>query len=303
MKLTSVSSQTASSIALGCMRLSSLAPSEVGRIIEEALENGINFFDHADIYGGGQSESLFGEYLSARPELRSKILIQDKCGICSGYYDASAEHILSSVDASLKRLHTDYLDVLLLHRPDALMEPEEVASAFEALHRAGKVRFFGVSNMNAGQLALLDAAMPGRLVVNQLQLGIAHCNLIAEGINVNTDADQAVERTGQVLDYCRLKGIQVQAWSPLQFGMFSGPFLTSPLYQPLNARIQSLADQYAVQPEAIAIAWILRHPAHIQVICGSMNPARLRSLCRAEAVHLPRPEWYELYKLAGNPLP
>ena len=299
----SIGGLAASPIALGCMRLSGLDIVQAERVILTAVENGIDFFDHADIYGGGKSEELFGEVLRRNPGLREKMVIQDKCGICKGYYDMSEEHILEAVDGSLKRLGLEQIDALLLHRPDALMEPEEVASAFAKLEKAGKVRVFGVSNMNAAQMELLSREMPGKLLINQLQFGPAFTGLVDEGINVNTGYDQAIVRTGAVLDYCRLNGITIQAWSPLQYGCFEGPFMLCEKYDKLNALIHELALQYCVADEAIAFAWILRHPAKIQAILGSMNPDRIRAAAQAMSVTITRPEWYRMYAAAGNPIP
>ncbi len=293
----------ASRIALGCMRMASLTEGEAERVVLTAVENGITFFDHADIYGGGKSEEIFSTVLKKHPELREKITLQSKCGICRGYYDASREHILASADGILKRLDVPCLDILLLHRPDALLEAEEVAEAFEILHRSGKVRYFGVSNQNAAQLALLERAMPGRILINQLQFGLAHTGLVDVGINVNIHSDHAVARDGMTLDYCRLHGISIQAWSPFQYGMFEGVFLNSDRYDKLNAEIRRVAEQYGVTDSAIAVAWILRHPAGIQTIIGSMNPARIAQIAAADEVELTRKEWYDLYLAAGNPLP
>jgi len=293
----------ASSIALGCMRLTRLDIAEAEKLLLTAVEKGINFFDHADIYAGGRAETLFGQLLRRNPGLREKIIIQTKCGICPGYYDSSEEHILEAVDGSLSRLGLDSVDVLLIHRPDALMEPEEMASAFEKLEKAGKVRAFGVSNMNSTQMQLLDRAMPGKMIINQLQFGVAHSGLVDEGIAVNTDLDQAIVRTDGVLDYCRLNGVTVQAWSPMQYGMFKGPFMQCEDYAELNAYMEELAQQYNVSAEAIALAWILRHPAKIQAIIGTANIDRVCRSAEAMNITLTRPEWYKMYKLAGNVIP
>ena len=293
----------ASAIGLGVMRIADLDIARAEAVVCAAVDNGITFIDHADIYGGGRSESLFGEVLRRNPGLRERITLQDKCGICKGYYDASCAHILEAVDGSLKRLGVDYVDALLLHRPDALMEPEEVAEAFNRLQQAGKVRFFGVSNENAAQIELLNRYMPGKILINQLQFGLAHTILVDEGVNVNIHSSHAGVRSGGVLDYCRLMGITIQAWSPFQYGMFKGPFLGSDKYPELNAAVRELADQYDVTPEAIAIAWILRHPAGIQALVGSMNPQRIKAIAAAGDMQLTRQEWYRLYLAAGNPLP
>lgn len=293
----------ASPIALGCMRMAALDESSADKVVHTALENGIDFFDHADIYGGGRSEELFGQVLKNNPGLREKIVLQSKCGICKGFYDASKEHILEAADGILKRLGVEYLDTLLLHRPDALMEPEEVAEAFETLHRTGKVRYFGVSNENAGQIELLQQAVPQKLIINQLQFSMAHTGLVDEGINVNVHSDHAVMRDGSVLNYCRLHGISVQAWSPFQYGMFEGVFMGSDKYPKLNEEIRKTAEAHGVTDSAIAVAWILRHPAKIQTIIGSMNPERIADIAKAADVKLSRQEWYGLYLAAGNPLP
>lgn len=294
---------SASPVALGCMRMSGLDIAQAERVVMTAVENGIDFFDHADIYGGGKSEELFGEVLRRNPGLRDRIVVQDKCGICKGYYDMSEEHILEAVDGALKRLGLEQIDTLLLHRPDALMEPEEVASAFEKLEKAGKVKVFGVSNMNAVQIELLNREMPGKIQINQLQFGPAFTGLVDEGINVNTGNAQAIVRTGGVLDYCRLNGITIQPWSPLQYGCFQGPFMLCEQYDQLNAVMHELALAYGVAYETIAFAWILRHPAKMQPILGSMNPERIAAAAKAMEIRLTRPEWYRMYAAAGNPIP
>lgn len=292
-----------SAIALGCMRMAALDYTAADKVVHVALENGIDFFDHADIYGGGASEEIFGRVLKNNPGMRDKIVLQSKCGICDGYYDASREHILEAADGILKRLGVDHLDSLLLHRPDALMEPEEVAEAFETLHRAGKVRYFGVSNENAGQLALLERAMPGRIIINQLQFSMAHTGMVDAGMNVNIHSDHAVVRDGAVLDYCRLHDITIQAWSPFQYGYFDGVFLDNDKFPKVNAKINEIASRYGVSNSAIAAAWILRHPANMQVILGSMNPERIGQICKGADIKLTRQEWYEIYLAAGNILP
>ena len=292
-----------SPIGLGCMRMATISDAEAEKVIFSAMESGINFFDHADIYGNGESEEIFGRVLKAHPGLRDQIVLQSKCGICRGYYDASKAHILAAADGILRRLGVDHLDSLLLHRPDALMEPEEVAAAFEELHWSGKVRYFGVSNENAAQLALLEQAFPGRIRINQLQFGLAHTGLVDAGINVNIHSDHAIVRDGMTLDYCRLHGITIQAWSPFQYGMFEGVFLENEKYAALNREIIETAESRGVSAAAIAIAWILRHPAGIQTIIGSMNPRHITEIARAQEIVLTRQEWYRLYLAAGNPLP
>jgi|UniRef100_A0A7V3RDB8 predicted oxidoreductase len=304
MKMIDIGSEIeASEIALGCMRIADLSVKDVSKLISVALEEKINFFDHADIYGGGKSEEVFGKALSAMPGIREKIFIQTKCGIRNGYYDFSKEHILEAVDGSLKRLKTDYIDVLLLHRPDALVEPEEVAEAFSALHASGKVRNFGVSNQNPMQIELLSQYLNQRLIVNQLQLSLTNTGMIDVGLNVNMKIDPSIDRDGSVLDYCRLNNITIQAWSPFQYGFFEGVFLDNPKFKKLNEKMDEIAKSYDVPKTAIPIAWILRHPAKIQPIIGTTNVIHLKDICKASNADLSRQEWYELYRAAGNELP
>lgn len=290
-------------IGLGCMRITGLGTEqEVRELIDVAMDQGINFFDHADIYANGEAERIFGEAFD--PTLREKVIIQTKCAIRPGIcYDFSRKHILESVESSLKRLKTDYIDLLLLHRPDTLMEPEEVAEAFDTLERQGKVRYFGVSNQNSAQIELLNHYCGNKIIVNQLQLSIAHCDIIDSGFNVNIHNDAGVNRDGGILEYCRLKGITIQAWSPFQYGMFEGVFLGSDKFPKLNRLIDELAEKYHVTNNAIAIAWILRHPAKIQTIVGSTNKQRIRDIAQASDVVLTREEWYSLYMAADKQLP
>ena len=237
------------------------------------------------------------------PAVRETLILQSKVGIREGMYDFSKEHILSAVDGCLARLKTDYLDVLLLHRPDALVEPEEVAQAFDVLEAAGKVRYFGVSNQKPMQIALLQKYVRQPLHANQLQLSIAHANMISNGIHVNTEEDAALDRDGSVLDYCRLHDITIQPWSPFQHGFFSGVFVNNPDFPELNACLDQLARQYEVSGTSIALAWLLRHPAKMQPIVGTMNPARLKECVQAAEIHLSREEWYSIYRAAGHTLP
>jgi predicted oxidoreductase len=296
----------ASKIALGCWRISKLAEAEATRLLQTALDEGINLFDHADIYGGGQSEALFAK--AAAGIKRESIILQTKCGIRNPgtpqvYYDFSREHILEAVEGSLKRLHTDYIDILLLHRPDTLMEPEEIAEAFTILHRSGKVRAFGVSNCKTMQVELLKKFVPQKLIANQLQFGPAHTGMVDTGFFVNTNEKQGVERDGSILEYCRLKDITIQAWSPFFYGYFEGVFLASDQYAALNQKLSELARKYGVSESAVTIAWILRHPAKIQAIVGTTSAERLKSICAAASITLTRAEWYEIYAAAGNHLP
>ncbi|WP_426656819.1 aldo/keto reductase [Fervidobacterium islandicum] len=267
----------------------------------------MDFFDHADIYGGGRSEEVFAQALKNLKIPRDKVIIQTKCGIRSGFYDLSKEHIVSSVENALKRLDTDYIDVLLLHRPDTLMEPEEIAEAFSYVHSKGYVRYFGVSNFNSMQIELLSSAVQHKLLTNQLQLSLTNTGMIDSGIFTNTKFHQSINRDGNVLEYCRLKGITIQAWSPFQYGNeygnIQGTFIDNPLFPDLNLKLEYLAQKYSVSKEAIAIAWILRHPAKIQPIVGTTNPERLRKIAQATEVELTREEWYSLYIAAGNMIP
>lgn len=293
----------ASEIGLGCMRITELQDKkEVRNLIDTAMDQGIDFFDHADIYAKGYAEEVFGEVVDSA--MRQNMIIQSKCGIIPGKaYDFSKEHILESVDESLKRLRTDYLDILLLHRPDTLMEPEEVAEAFEILETTGKVRYFGVSNQNSMQIELLNKYCDNRIKINQLQFSIAHCDIVDSGLNVNVHNEAGANRDGSVLEYCRLKNITIQAWSPFQYGMFEGVFLNSEKFPELNRQIEELAEKYQVTNSAIAVAWILRHPAKIQTIVGTTNKNRLTDICKASEVNLTRKEWYALYMAAGKVLP
>lgn len=290
-------------IGLGCMRITELGSVKAVReLIDTAMDCGINFFDHANIYAKGEAERIFGEAVS--PSLRERMIIQSKCGIRPGIcYDFSKQHILESADTSLKRLKTDYIDLFLLHRPDTLMEPEEVAEAFDTLERQGKVRFFGVSNQNAAQIELLNHYCGNRIIVDQLQFSIAHCDIIDSGLNVNVHNDAGVVRDGGILEYCRLKRITIQAWSPFQYGMFEGVFVDSDKFPELNRLLRELADKYHVSRNAIAVAWILRHPARIQTIVGSTNRQRIAEISQASDVALTREEWYALYMAAGKQLP
>lgn len=292
-----------SEISLGCMRLAELSAKEASNLIQTALDEGVDFFDHADIYAGGKSEEVFARAVGMNPSVREKFILQSKCGIRSGFFDFSKEHILASVDGILKRLSTDYLDVLLLHRPDALVEPEEVAEAFNALQASGKVRHFGVSNQNPMQMELLSKYLNQKIVINQLQLSITNTGMIDAGLNVNMEIDPSVDRDGSVLDYCRLKDITIQAWSPFQYGFFEGVFLDNPKFPELNKKINEIAAAYKVPNTAVAVAWILRHPAKIQTIVGTTNAGRLKDICKASTFRLTRPEWYEIYRAAGNKLP
>lgn len=291
-------------IAAGCMRLTDLDESGAVNYIENVMAHGVNFFDHADIYSKGECEILFGKAFAQTDFKREDIFLQTKCGIVPGVmYDLSKEHIIASVDNALKRLNMEYLDALLLHRPDALVEPEEVARAFEELKASGKVKAFGVSNQNPYQMQLLQNALDMPLCVNQLQFGIMHSSMIQSGINVNMFNDSAINRDGGVLDYCRLNKITIQAWSPIQYGFFEGCFIDSDKFPELNRVMDEIASRYGVNKNTIAFAWILRHPAKIQPVTGTTNTDRLKDYLKAADIILTREEWYDIYRAAGNILP
>lgn len=268
----------ASNVVLGLMRIRDMSDEGIRALVGTARDVGINFFDHADVYGGDHGcERRFGDAVQFSASEREQVYLQSKVGIAKGYFDFSKEHILESVDESLKALRTSYLDVLLLHRPDTLMEPEEVAEAFDILHSAGKVRNFGVSNQTSGQTELLRRALRQSIIANQVQLSITHANLIAHGIAANMDGlAQSVDRDNGILDYARLNGITLQAWSPFQKGFFDGVFLDDrENYPELNDALDEIATSYGVTPTAVAVAWITRHPANMQVVLGTTNPQRV----------------------------
>lgn len=297
------------SVVLGLMRIAEKSDDEIRTLVATARDAGIDFFDHADIYGPRlhECEERFAQALQLSPAQREEITIQTKAGIVRDgpYFDFSYEHLVSSVEGSLRALRTDYIDVLLLHRPDALVEPQEVARAFDELHASGKVRAFGVSNHTPRQIELLKTAVRQPIVANQLQLSITHAPIIAQGVAANmARLDQSVTLDGGgILDYCRIHDITVQAWSPLQAGFFTGPFLGSPEYPELNQVIDRLAAHYDVPPLAIVIAWITRHPADIQVVLGTTTPQRVTDSARGAEIPLTRAEWYQLFRAAGYTVP
>jgi len=293
-----------SRIATGLYRASLCSTAEVHALLEAALEEGINFVDNADIYAKKTpSELLYGQVMDIAPRLRDKFIMQTKCGICRGWYDSSYEHIIESTEQSLRRMKLDSIDVLLLHRPDALVEPEEVAKAFDELRSSGKVKYFGVSNMNPGQIENLNRCLTEPLIVDQVELSIVHAPMIEAGINVNMMNALSPTRDMGLLDYAQCRGMGVQAWSILQIDLRSGTFLDNPKYPELNAVLEGLGEKYSVSKSAIATAWILRHPAKIQAISGTTNPQHLREVAKAADISLSRQEWYELYRAAGRTLP
>ncbi|RED56021.1 aldo/keto reductase [Cohnella lupini] len=290
-------------IAVGCMRINSLSSTQAERFVQTAMDEEANFFDHADIYGAGECESIFADAIHMNDDVREKIILQSKCGIRKGMFDFSKEHILESVDGILKRLRTDYLDILLLHRPDALVEPEEVAEAFDILESSGKVRHFGVSNQNPMQIQLLKKFVKQPIVANQLQLSITNATMVTNGFNVNMENESAVNRDGSILDFCRLNDITIQPWSPFQYGFFEGVFLGSDKYPALNKTIDQVAEKYGVSNTTIATAWLLRHPAGMQPVIGTMNIERLKDCIKAGDIQLTREEYYAILLAAGNVLP
>jgi len=291
-----------SSVILGLMRINQAK--DPVKVLTTAIDNEITFFDHADIYGGGDCETIFADTLAKTDAKREALFIQSKCGIVPGkMFDFSKEHIISSVEGSLKRLNTDYLDALLLHRPDTLFEPEEVAAAFDQLEKDGKVKYFGVSNQKPGQIELLKKYVSQPLVANQLQFGIMHTGMIDQGIHVNMTDGGSVDHDGEILEYSRLHDMTIQAWSPYQYGFFEGVFIDNDKFPELNEKLVVLADKYKTTPTGIASAWILRHPANIQVIAGTMTPHRIEEIAQASEIVLTREEWYDVYKAAGNILP
>lgn len=289
-------------VSLGAMRIGN-AEDPVS-VIETAIDQGITFFDHADIYGAGNSEKIFAKALKESKYDRSDVFLQSKVGIVPGkMYDFSKEHIIRSVEGILKRLDTDYLDSLLLHRPDTLMEPEEVAIAFNQLEQAGKVRYFGVSNFTPGQVELLKKSVEQELHANQLQFGLMHTGMIDQGLNANRTEAASIDHDGGVLEYSRLNEMTIQAWSPYQGKPGEGVFIGDENLVELNELLEKLADQYETTPTGLATAWILRHPANIQVIVGTMNTERIKQIAQASEIKMSREDWYALYMAAGNRLP
>ncbi|WP_285123885.1 aldo/keto reductase [Lactococcus petauri] len=303
MKKIQIADMQASQIILGCMRIIEPGKNPV-KVIETAYENGINFFDHADIYGAGQCETVFAEALAQTSIRREDIYLQSKCTIRPGVaFDFSKEHIIKSVEGSLQRLQTDYLDTMLLHRPDTLMEPEEVAEAFYELEKSGKVRYFGVSNQNPMQVELLKTAVKQPLLFNQLQFGLKHTEMVDAGLNVNIPNQASHMQDGSVLEYSRINKMTIQAWSPFQHGYFDGPFVGNDKFPELNKKLEEYAEKYNLTPSGIAIAWINRHPARMQTIIGTMTERRIEEVTNASDLVLSREEWYDLYMAAGNILP
>lgn len=293
------------SIAVGCMRLNALEPKELMEYVSRCMEMGLYFFDHADIYGNGECEERFACAVKEAGIRREDMILQSKCGIRpdKGTYDLSKQHILESVEGILKRLDTDYLDVLALHRPDTLVDPEEVASAFDLLQQSGKVRYFGVSNHRPAQIALLSRYIKQELIVNQLQFSLPCSNMIASELEANMLTEGSIDHDGGILGYCRLNDITIQAWSPFQYGFFEGVYLDNDKFPELNKVLSELSEAYHVPKSAIATSWILTHPAKIQMIAGTTNIDRLEDITKGINITLTKEEWYKLYKSAGHILP
>lgn len=291
-----------SAVSLGAMRIGNAK--DPVKVIETAIDNGITFFDHADIYGGGESEKIFAKALKESKYDRSDIFLQSKLGIVPGkMYNFSKEYIIESVEGILERLDTDYLDSLLLHRPDTLMEPLEVAEAFNQLETEGKVRYFGVSNFTPGQVELLKKSVEQELHANQLQFGLMHTGMIDQGINANRLENGSIDRDGGVLEYSRLNDMTIQAWSPYQGKPGSGVFIGDENLVELNELLEKLAKKYNTTSTGLAAAWILRHPANMQIIVGTMNIERIEQIAKASEINMSREDWYSLYMAAGNQLP
>ncbi|MER7244045.1 aldo/keto reductase [Kribbella sp. NPDC000426] len=295
-----------SRVVLGLMRIKNLSDAEIRELVGTARDAGVTMFDHADIYGGSHGcEQRYGDAQAVPASERDQVTIQSKVGIRSGFFDFSREHIVSSVEQSLTALRTDHLDILLLHRPDTLMEPDEVAAAFDELHSAGKVAAFGVSNHTPGQIELLARSVRQPLVANQLQFSIANAALVAQGLAANImGLDQSADRDLGLLDYSRLNNMTIQTWGSVQKPPPGGVFIGDrENYGPLNEALDDLAGKYGVSADAIAIAWIARHPADMQIVIGTTTPSRVKDAATGAAIRLTREEWYHLFTAAGHTLP
>ncbi|GEP25041.1 aldo/keto reductase [Lentilactobacillus diolivorans] len=305
----------ASQVALGIMRMGDLSTEDAAKALEAAVDAGINYIDSADIYQGGNSETKFKEALKASGISRDKLFIQSKGGIIldpkrshdglvfGARYDFSKQHLIDSVDGILERMGIDYLDSFLLHRPDPLMEEADIADAFDTLQREGKVRHFGVSNFNPQQVEMVQSWINQRLLINQLQFNVVHSGMIRGGLHVNMIDDASVDHDGGILEYARRKHMTIQAWSPFNYGLFAGMYINDPKYPELNKKLEELGTKYHASKNAIATAWILRHPAKVQVLLGTMNPEHIKDSAAGADINLTKQEWYDLYFSAGNDLP
>lgn len=289
-------------VILGCMRIDKA--NDPVAAIETAYDNGITFFDHADIYSKGECETVFAKALKQTSIKRDDIFLQTKGGIVPGkMFDFSKEHLTEAIEGSLQRLGVDYVDSFLLHRPDALVDPAEVAEVFDKMHKEGKVKYFGVSNQNPAQIELLKKYVKQPLIANQLQFGIMHTGMIDQGIHVNMKDDRSIDHDGGLIEYSRLNDMTIQAWSPYQYGFFEGVFIGNAKFPELNHTLDELAKKYDTTPTGLASAWILRHPANMQVIAGTMNVQRIKEIAQAASVQLSREDWYAIYLATGNDLP
>lgn len=312
MKKINIGGMRVSNVALGIMRMNALSDKDAATAIEAAFDIGINYIDSADIYGHGESSKKFREGLKLSSVNREDLYIQSKGGIensnsgdipYGNRYNFSKEHIIGAVDGELQCLGVDYLDAFLLHRPDPLMEPAQIAEAFDELQAAGKVRHFGVSNFNPMQVELVQKYTKQKLEINQLQFGIMHTGMIDFGMHTNMFDERSIDHDGQILEYARLHDITIQAWSPYQYGFFDGVFIDNPKFPELNKKMKQIADIYGVTKNAIATAWILRHPAQFQVLLGTMNPQHIKESAAGSDVELTGQEWYDIYYAAGNDMP
>ena len=308
MKYCNLGDINASRVVMGCMRIGDKALEQTEKVIVSACASGVNMFDLADVYGGGNCEKVFGVAMRDLEIPRKNYVLQTKCGICKSadgtrhYFNFDKDYILTSVENSLKRLNTEYIDILLLHRPDTLADPDEIGEAFERLQEDGKVRAFGVSNFSAMQMKLFRSCGI-QIVANQMQFSLGHTLPVDAGFYANMTKDEATTRAGDAMEYCRLRKIPVQAWSPLQYGFFGGAFVGNESFPALNGELNAQAEKYGVTPSAIALAWILRHPAFKQVVTGTTSPERMSELCKAADVKMSREDWYALYNATGKILP
>lgn len=305
----------ASAVALGIMRIAGMDTADAAKTLQAANEAGINYIDSADIYGEGGSEKTFKEALKTSGISRDNLYIQSKGGIIldpkrshdglvfGARYDFSKQHIIDAVDGILQRMGIDYLDSFLLHRPDPLMEADDIADAFDTLQREGKVRHFGVSNFNPQQVEMVQSWISQRLLINQLQFNVVHSGMIKGGMHVNMIDDASIDHDGGILEYSRRKHMTIQAWSPFNYGLFAGMYINDPKYPKLNKKLEEIGNKYGVSKNAIATAWILRHPAHVQVLLGTMNPEHIKDSASGADINLTKQEWYDLYFAAGNDLP
>ncbi len=298
----------ASNIVMGCMRIADKPTAQIEETIALAFNAGVNMYDLADVYADGEAEKIFGQAMKNLGIGRGEYLLQSKCGIRKdgkgkiNRFDFSKKYIVKAVEGILSRLGTDYLDILLLHRPDTLVEPEEVAEAFDKLRDSGKVRAFGVSNFSAMQMKLFESANID-IIANQMQFSLGHTAPVDGGFNVNMYKDESISRAGDAMEYCRVNGIAMQAWSPLQYGFFEGSFIGNENFPKLNAELNKIARKYGVSPATIAVAWALRHPAFKQVITGTTSMNHMMEMCDAGDITLSRDEWYSLYAATGRVLP